>query len=386
MPSVSVDTLNTLNAVENRGVIRSMTRMATVIFQPSELVGVVNQSILQLALAACDATNLTSFSTLVDEGFASLVLIERNPKLIEKDKTVEVELKYEHVLDGPNQQLFAPTSGILYGKGRSSIVEKSTAFYYPFGKQNPDDPTGMNGRVAILVAHTFPPADMSTMGVASAPGLPFTVIQSGEVQLPFPQENFQMMGILTTDNPRGVAEQFVAKVNQNIWLSKPARSWICSDCQWDINKLPESLSHTPTYKFTLEFQYNVDTWNPTVVFKDQKTGRPPFNIEFADPNFPDKNGVVCLVKNPWIAASASKVAVGGIAGPLAGTLIPTAPGINAPLSSLSVLGGIIGPTADLFGGGFQPAGCWTVPALEGVDFNELFQAIFEGQNVGLGAL
>jgi hypothetical protein len=91
------------------------------------------------------------------------------------------------------------------------------------------------------------------------------------------------------------------------------------------------------YKFGFEFQYNFDTWDPRVAFNDQRTGRPPADLEPAtqpDPNLPTQYQTFNSYTYNFFAVQG-------------------------------------GPT------GLQPAGYWNVPCLRRADFDTLFGAEFE---------
>jgi hypothetical protein len=302
--------------VEKNGVIRSMTRKARVLFSQDSIVP--SFLALSAALDACPASG----STLADLGYDALVLTERSPAVAENDPAcVDVTLKYEHILDGPNQSLFNNPKGIIFGKGRCSITEKTTNFFYPDG-----DPTA--GRVQILVAHTFEKNDRSAVAQFLKTNIPLTGIQSGEVSIPFPQANFHCQGTMFTDNPMGIGQAFIACINDDTWFGYPARTWICSEVQWEVLSPAQKL-----YRFSFEFQYNIDTWDPTVVFNDQRTGRPPAGVlpaTLSDPGIPGAS---------FLSYRQNAVSV-------------------APV--------------------VQPAGFWQVPALRRVDFNEMFASFFEG--------
>lgn len=307
-----LDRIDQLSLVEKHGVIRSLTRKARVLFD----VRPNNFTILSEALAFVPAP----FSTLTEEGYSSLVLIGREPSLGPDPQVVDVILKYEHILDGPNQELFTNNRrGILFSKGRCSITEKPTNFYWPLGAVR-----NFENRTQIQVAHYFPDTVTSVIGDFVQPILfPRTIFQGGEINVPFPQGNIQLQGISDpATNPWDVANQFIAAINDNTWLTKPARTWICSEVQWDILDVRDQV-----YRFGFEFQNNPDEWDPTAVFLDQRTGRPPANVARGDQI--DDNGTLSLVRHPT-------------------TL------------------------------GLMPAGMWQVPYLRRVNFDELFNAFFDG--------
>ena len=370
MPIGYIDHVQDLEQTERHGVVRSLTRLCRVRFTDDELYGFgapQDFSILAAAYAVCPPplSNLFDFtwplprSPLSITSYNALVLIERNAKLTDPADlgTVDVTLKYEHVLDGPNQVLGVEngTLGIqsaaavpptfIFGKGRSSIVEKSTNFFYPYGITDPTDPN-YAGRVEIQVAHTYIGNDKPAAGYFDTVGLPFTIKQGGEVNLPFPQANFTMQGIILTNHPQSLADRFIRVINSQPWLNKPAYTWICSDVQWEVldtnNEgiplfvdplLPNTIGRT--YKFIFEFQYNVDTWNPTVVFNDQRTGRPPHDVLPATNDDPQTDWAT---PNPLVLVQNQA--------------------INPALA----------PTQSVL----QPAGYWNVPALPVADYDFLF--------------
>lgn len=325
-----IDRVDNLSLVERHGAVRSLTRKVRVIINPAE--NPKDFSVLTLALSVVPLP----FSTLATAGYANLVLIERSPQLAENDpNVVDVILKYDHILDGPNQILQNPNTGFLFGKGKCSITEKSTNFFYPNGVQNDADPTA--NRVQLQTAYTYEKGNQGVTGFIVDPQYPQTIFQGGEMTIPYPQANFQMQGVLETDDPFSVGWNFIARINDERWLGRPAFTWICSEVQFDVIDVVK-----PLYRFSFEFQYNVDTWNPTIAFNDQRTGRPPAQILLQagtnlnpNPDSPDaKAGIFNYAINP---------------------LKPVIPGVGPNL---------------------QPAAVWTVPALRPANFSELFAAVF----------
>ncbi len=321
MPTqVSIDRIDNLSITERLGVIRGMVRRALVEFDVDGTY--TDFSVCQAALAALDSQGITAFSVPAGPEFAALVLVDREAKVMEDPGWVSVDLKYEHILDGPNQVLFAPANGLLFGKGRSSITQKKTNFFYPKGDRT-------QPRIQILVAHSYPKTDQrpSVLRVLDPVNLPYTIKQGGEIDLPFPQGNFKLYGVINTDNPWSIKKMFINCINDDVWLDEPAFTWICSEVEWDVLN-----PQVGSYRFGFEFQNNTDTWLPTVAFNDQETNKPPADLEAAtafDPN------IAALVQNQ-------------VANPTTGVL--------------------------------QPAGYWNVPALLPVNFNTLFAAFFEGFN------
>lgn len=332
-PLIFIDRVTNLSMTERLGVIRSLTREVRLIFKNlSDTDQTYNT--LQLALDTLDQNGYEVFSTLPQPDYSSLTLTERDPKISENDPgVVDVTLKYEHILDGPNQQLINPTNGLIFGRGRSSIVQKKTNFFRLNG--NPNAP-----RYAILTAYTYPQGDQRVVALRAVDpaNLPRTVIQGGEVDLPFPQGNFSFQGVIYTENPWSIKQQFINCINDSVWLGEPAFTWICSEVQWDVlNVYGNFQSILPSYRFSFEFQNNPDGWNPEVVYIDPDTHRPPGDIDkfIAAATGYDASGALNSVGNP----------------------------IKAPSQSEPP---------------FQPAGVWQVPALKPVNFNKLFASYFEG--------
>lgn len=342
MPIAKIDRIDDIGCDEVHGVIRSLTRKARILFEEADNPP-NNFHILTAALDACPppfstpptlafgdvdipAPNQQSFLTATAHRYGSLVLTKRTPKVADDPWCVDVTLHYEHVLDGPNQSVTTPVSGILVGKGKTSVVDKATNFYYPDG-----DTTF--GRQQIAVAHTFPEHDKGIAGLNIDPTLPRTILQGGQINIPFPQSNFSFQGYWEgLRDPVGTSFKIVASINKNPWMGRPELTWLCSEMQWEAIELSKFR-----YRVAFEFQYNVDTWDATVVFTDQRTGRPPADVAKATDADP--------------------------------VLFNTGPGIV-------VINKVMHPV----NGNIMPAGMWQVPALARIDFDQFFGAFFNGSN------
>jgi hypothetical protein len=267
----------------------------------------------------------------VGDRFASLVLVKRSPAIANDPCTVEVTLEYEHLIDGHNQILRTPPSGLLFGKGKTSIREKSTNFFYPNGVRDESKKT------QIVVAHQFPPEETGIPASAYNKLYPKVVFQGGDVKQAFPESTYQLQGLINTNSPLLIAELVVASTNSVPWLGAKEGTWICSECGWEVNNPGESVTVVSTYKFLFEFHNNPDGWDPEVAFHDQRTGIPPAGLVEATAT--DVNGVLRLQT----------------------ILAPT--GGDPSLSWNTV---------------YIPAGTWKVPALYRMDFDNYFGAIFDG--------
>lgn len=247
MPIVKIDRIDTLRATERNGVIRNLTRRARVINLTSTDYTVLWTSLAQAGIPA-------SGSRLTGTGFEELILVERSPAIVD-EATVDVDLGYEHVLDG-NQDLIDPSGqrGIIYGKTRCSIQQTTTNFYRA---------NGVGPQQQVIVAHRFPEDD---------PDYPDeTVEQGGEITVFLAQRNLQFEGFIDTRAPWALANALIASINSGSWCNQGPHEWMCTEVQWQRWK-------EGRYKFSFEFQHNSDTWNPTAVFVDQRTGKPPPNL------------------------------------------------------------------------------------------------------------
>jgi len=348
MPTLHLDHTSNLSCEEDRGVIRSLNRRALVEFTKAELDAdggaIRNQGVLAAALDHLDSQGLVYLSRLANNPqdatsrFNSLVMVKRSPALLDKDPAwVEVMLTYNHILDGHNQEVIAPGTGLIYGKGKCSIVEKTTNFFRANG-----DPS--KEKALIVVSHTYPVSDTRIGGLPFDSRFPRTIFQIGEIKVPFTQINYNAQGIVYTDNPVAVAVSIVAKVNSVAWQGQKPKTWICTEAAWESNdQASDPVNSRPIYKFHFEFQHNSDGWQPTVVFNDKETGLPPIGVIRA--TIEDENGVVRY--RPWNKP------------------IPPLPGDQLAE---------IGPDNAIAGG------IWEVPALAAKDYNQFFRGLFEGRN------
>jgi hypothetical protein len=227
--------------------------------------------------------------------FSNLVLTNMVPKVAASNNIVDVELTYEHVLDGFNQILVNPPSGRLFVKGRSSIVDKTTNFFRKEGnKALPPQ--------QLEVAHTYPETDRDITGLPFDPDLPRTVVQTGEINVPFPAKGFTLQGMMFTDDIMKEGRHLVAHVNEEPLLGEDPLYWICSEFSWEMhNAFPDTWQNNkPAYKVSMEFQYNYDTWDVDVMFFDKRTGMPPPNLLTA--THADANGVFRICGSPIVPA------------------------------------------------------------------------------------
>jgi len=254
-----IDSIENLSCQERYGVIVHVERLVHVIGLDTE----TDYSIMMTALNHLD---IPVFNDKLEGGEApTCVLTERTVTVIDKDKA-DVKLVYEHY-SNDGQNFDAPPGGVIVGEVKANIQQIA---------MNKDA-----GGAMIFVEHTYPDGtdafkddDGNTLPKDNSyPGE--TKKQTGEVNVFIPQKTLSYQGVKLTQSPWQVAAAVVGKVNDSTWLGTEARQWMCTACTW---KLCDDAPAKNRYFFTLEFQQNPDTWDPTVVFIDDRTSRPPAHL------------------------------------------------------------------------------------------------------------
>lgn len=362
MPNVPyIDRVDMLTCEERLGVIHAMTRRALV----NILVPPADYSALWSALSTAGIPD--AMTNLPTTGNQNLVLIGRTASIKGDDPTwYEVDLRYEHLMGGANQNLFNdPNVGpsnqagaILFGKGRSSIVQKPTNFFtIDPSIVNPDP----DQQIQFLVSHTFPnslytipivpilgglvvPPVLVSRGDPKYAGM--NLKQTGEVSIPFPQDNFTLEGVVVTPNPWIIKSLFHRKTNLVTWLGRPPGKWMCTEVRWEVldtvwettNAVHITIGRR-SYKFAFEYQYDSDGWNPTVIFHDQRTGRAP--SQMIRPTIADTD-------------------------PRCDPSVPVNQQTGTLRYGLDAKGHVV------------PAGYWTVPYFQQIDIDATFTQVMEG--------
>jgi hypothetical protein len=186
----------------------------------------------------------------------NLVLTERNPRMIEKDTAV-VELVYENGwdTDAVENDIDQPNFGILSGEVRCNVQQKGSN-------------TDLYGN-QVVVSHTYPAGD---------PNYPSeTKSQTGEFQYYDAQRSFMVTGIKRTPTPWLIANTIVGRVNSVPFSGEAPRMWLCTACNWK-GEGPHGGTNEHRYFMQFEFAFDPDTWDPTVIFIDDVTGKPPLNV------------------------------------------------------------------------------------------------------------
>jgi len=247
---VTLDRISILETNERHGALKRMVREALV----SGITGVTNWEILTTALANAGVPQYGDFLTeTVANNAYQMRLIERNATVLDSGK-VKIELVYESTFDS-EQFLDSPRGGLILGEVRCNIQQKTS---------NVD----INGD-QVTVSHTYPADD---------PDYPSKEkIQGGQFQYYEPQRSIIITGIKVTATPWLVANSIIGRVNSVIFTTEAVRTWLCTSCNWRPGWSGESHENNQYY-MDFEYQFDPDTWDPTVVFQDDRTGQPPADL------------------------------------------------------------------------------------------------------------
>jgi hypothetical protein len=122
----------------------------------------------------------------------------------------------------------------------------------------------------IVVAHTWPGTDPDFPGV--------TQYQGGEISVMLPVTSLNCAGLLQTDSPLMWQNLLLGAVNAFPWASRPAGTWLVTDCSFDPHDLPDRSDFANLYEFRFELTHNFAQWQPYVWFVDERTGKPAPNL------------------------------------------------------------------------------------------------------------
>jgi len=244
MTTAKIDRVDFVEAQEIHGVIVRLVRRARVIEIPD-----TSYTALFTALAAAGVP--AADSTLA--GASNLTLTERNPSIVEGDPgTVDVDLIYTK-FDNKGQSLDAPPLGLMTGSVRVSVQQLSRN-------------TDIDG-LAVSVEHTWPNDDPDHPGEID--------VQGGEFQAQVPQRTFTVEGFKITNKPWIIANAIIGRVNSGTFSGEPKHEWMCVAANW---RIADNDVASNRYFMSFEFQHNSDTWNPSVIFIDPRTGKPPVDL------------------------------------------------------------------------------------------------------------
>lgn len=253
--ALTIDKINMLEASEQHGAVVRLVRQALVS-------GLTDTDYQAIRSALSEADIPEHGDTLTN--FPNLVLTERNVRMIDLNKA-EVDLVYEHYFN--EAQIADSTYGLLAGHITTNLQQKTS---------NLD---GDGDR--IILSHTFPDGtdtyqdeEGNTLEAdADYPGQ--TVKQGGEIEYFEPQKTISLEFWKEYEEPWEIADNLIGHVNSEDWNGDDARTWLCTTVSWHIHN---ATADQNAYLFKLEFQHNPDTWDPTVVFIDNRNGESPLGL------------------------------------------------------------------------------------------------------------
>lgn len=246
MPAVShPDRVDVLECVEKYGTIVRLVRRV-------RITGLSDTDYKAL-YSALTTTGVPAIgSKLTGTGFESLVCTERSVRIVEEEPSVaDINCTYELGYN-EGQDMRAPPFSIVLSSQSVSLNQVTSN-------------TDKDGNT-VTVSHTFPAADADFPSVTKQQAAEFQYFQA--------QPTLRVQGIRRGVGPWLVAQQITGALNDTTWGGTPAGTWMCTTCSWE----PYNLSTQQSYKFTFEFQYNPDGWDPTVVYIDERTGKPPKDL------------------------------------------------------------------------------------------------------------
>lgn len=337
-----------LELTESCGVVRSLTRKV-------RLTGLTEDDDY-LILTTAQVDDLLPLFPTVANGLSLefLVVTERSFTLIDTT-TVDVLLKYQHILDTHNQLIVINrvvdpdfrNLAVIYGKMKSSVQQSKTNFSYEpatytardfmtgssiafrptrlwdtsgLSAVNDQDIVEYNGflwryhtntfddtittapnpwtaygvglnfyrwtiaelgvdyfisdpytRRQIVVGHTYATEDTNFSDQ--------TRYQTGEITIMQPHRTYTVQGVIDTRNPLQIEKDLLAKLNNGLWLDGEPATWMCTEVGFDVaGNTGQPMAGTTRYLFNFQWQHNPDTWDPTAVFVDNRTGRPPSDL------------------------------------------------------------------------------------------------------------
>ena len=252
--TATVDRISMIEATERHGVIMRMVRSA--------MVSGLSDTDYTAIKTALDNVGITAGSRPSGTGFSQLRLTERNPRVIDTTH-VEVQLVYEHVIND-GQDMDNPLDDTFWPESRITVSQVSSNKYPDHAGIHPD----LRGE-EITVSHTFPATDTDYPGTKRS--------QSGEISIYQVDETVTVSGKRTTASPWLLTRKLISTVNSKAWGGRPARTWMCTEASW---KMIDDTNNVHLFVFV--FQHNPDGWDPTAVYIDERTGKPPTGMNEGD--------------------------------------------------------------------------------------------------------
>ncbi len=265
--SAKIDLIEDLTAQEHLGVVTALTRRALVIGLTDMDVGIIAS-----ALAYLDTQGYTYGST--PEDYPNLKLSNRDPAVHPRDNTkAYVTLSYVHFSQYEGQLIIGGDEGLTsrtaYYEHRSNLERLRTnksKYTYITGEETPAN----EGDDILSVTYTYPAASKESPGQAGK-----TVTQAAEIDVDMDRGEIRLVGLIRQDWPEKFVKLMRGRVNYTSWFEGGPRTWKIVD----VGYFPFDIDSTPiTYKFELLFRHRPEGWDPTAVFVDPVTGRPPKDV------------------------------------------------------------------------------------------------------------
>lgn len=232
MATVIPDIIETLEVEESDGALKSLHR----VFHISGLSGAA-----RCAEALANGSIPVYGSVLA--AYPGLVLTGRRARIMPNSPSkVRIDLEYQRYGDAQDHFVF---------EGSTSLRQITRETIPPFNDQ-------------ITVSHTYPDDDLNYPGQ--------TLTQGGSINVMETEGSLRATGIMACDHPIYVAGAWHKHLNLHFWGGGGTGTWMCTN----VSYVPHDTGATPPkYRFTFEFSFNSDGWQPKVVFTDSTTGKPP---------------------------------------------------------------------------------------------------------------
>jgi hypothetical protein len=241
--TVSVDTVRTIEVIEEWDEIVSLTRSVHVQIPPGDRLvdtwAVVEQALLQSSVPQYGSSPVE---------YPTLVLVKRTAKLI-PGTTNQVEIMLEY-----GNRLGAGIDFVIEGTSSLSQVTTQLDIY--------GDP--------IALEHTYPSDDPDPNYADK------TYEQGGVVQILDTATTLSAKGVLGIADPPSFIGNWVKHVNSTYWYGGEIGEWLITNI--DFKPINVTDEFDPFYQFTFQFSYRRGGWQPDAVFTDQRTGKPPSGL------------------------------------------------------------------------------------------------------------
>lgn len=246
-----IDSYSGLKAVERNGTVIRVIRDA--------IVSGIEADDWQALAIAMDAADVPRYGERLSNdrrsGVYNLVVIDRDVEMMDEGHA-KVTLTYENAVQSENieDRFDAPFLGLMTGEVRCSVQQKNSNLDF-------------NGE-QVTLSHTY--NNDENWGNQ-------TRVQGGEFTYYAAQRQFAIHGIKATNYPWALANALTGSVNVFPWSGEAARTWMCMAANWKPESNRDGVAR---YQMRFEFQFDMDTWDPTIVYIDDATGKPPPGLVF----------------------------------------------------------------------------------------------------------